>query len=98
MGISTAIFLGDAFWGSAGWGTAQFVGALFWAAVGFGLRGLKQWAWLLTVIAAGITAISGIMDLFGGGAMRFLGVLELALAVGVLIYLFRPHVAHAFGR
>jgi hypothetical protein len=99
MGVSTAIFLGDAFWGSAGWGTAQFVGALFWAVVAIGLRGLKQWAWLLAVIAAGITALSGITDfLTGGSAMPFLGTLELALGVGVLIYLFRPHVARAFGR
>jgi hypothetical protein len=99
MGISSAIFLGDAVWGSAGWGTAQLIGAAVWAAVGFGLRGLKPWAWLLTVIAAGITALSGIMSfLNGGSATPIVGLLEEVVAVGVLIYLFRPHVARAFGR
>jgi hypothetical protein len=99
LGFTTNLFLGDGFWGGAGAGAVQLVGALIWAAVGFGLRGLKQWAWLVAVFAAGVSAFSGIESFLTGGTLwPILGVIEIVLAVGILIYLFRPHVSGAFGR
>lgn len=99
MGLTTTIFMGEAFWGSTGAGSAQLLGAAIWAAVGFGLRRGKQWAWLVAVIAAGISAFSGIGSFLTGGALwPILGVLEIVLAVAILFYLFRPSVTRAFGR
>ncbi len=99
MGLTTAIFWGDAFWGSTAAGTGQLLGAAIWGAVGFGLRGLKQWAWLVAVIAAGYSALTGVQSFLTGGALSpVLATLDLVIAVAVLIYLFRPHVTQLFGR
>ncbi len=66
--------------------------------VGIGLLTLKRWAWILAVIAAGITLAEGIIGMFGGGLLAFCcGGLGIAIPAGIVVYLFRGHVRKLFG-
>lgn len=67
--------------------------------VAFGLLGLKKWAWILTLIAYGLTVLQGVFGLFSGGlAALCCGGLGLLLPVVIFIYLLRPNIRAAFDR
>lgn len=71
--------------------------AILQVIVAFGLLGLKRWAWVLALIAYGVTVIQGVAGLFGGGLGAICcGGLGLIVPVGVLIYLLRGNVRAAF--
>lgn len=86
-------FGGSSFW-SGLWG---MVTAIVQLIVAIGLLGLRRWAWFLALIAVGLTVITGLFGLFGGGfGAFFCGLLGLIIPIGILIYLLRPHVRLAF--
>ena len=82
-------------------GIAGFVGiitAIVQIVTGGGLLALKRWAWYLALVAVGLTVITGILGLFGGGLFAFLcGGLGLIIPIIILIYLLRDPVRAAFG-
>jgi len=99
VGITSSIFLGESFWGSTGWGIGQLIDAGLWLLVAYGLRDLKPWAWIVSVIAAGFMLLTAIQSFLTGGAgAPILGLLDLIIGGGILIYLFRSKVTQAFGR
>lgn len=79
---------------------AAFVGmgSLFLAAIngliGWGLWTGRGWAWVLTLVFEGLWALGSLMGLLDGdpGAL-----LPLAIAGGIVWYLFRPWVRRFFG-
>jgi hypothetical protein len=80
-------------------GSLGIVVAILHIVVAIGLLRLKQWAWLLAVIAYAVTVILGIAGIFGGGFLTVCcGALGLILPIGVLIYLLSGNVRAAFGR
>jgi hypothetical protein len=84
---------GNWFWGAM----LAFGLAILQLVVAFGLLGLKRWAWLLALVAVGLTFVQGIIGLFGGGLGAFLcGAIGLVIPAGILFYLLRPHVRAAF--
>jgi hypothetical protein len=80
------------------WGAMLAVGlAILQLVVAFGLLRLKRWAWLLALVAVGLTFVQGLIGLFGGGMGALLcGAIGLLLPAGILFYLLRPHVRAAF--
>lgn len=84
---------GNWFWGAM----FSFAIAIVQLIVAFGLLGLKRWAWLLALVAVGLTVVQGLIGLFGGGMGAFLcGAIGLLIPAGILFYLLRPHVRAAF--
>ncbi len=64
-----------------------------------GLLQLKRWAWVLALIAVGVTVIQGIVGIFSGGLMAFCcGGLGVLLPIGILLYLLAPGTRAAFYR
>lgn len=82
-------------------GFSGFVGiitAIVQIVTGGGLLALKRWAWYLALVAVGLTVITGILGLFGGGFFAVVcGGLGLVIPIVILIYLLRDHVRAAFG-
>ena len=85
--------------------SAIFVGALGLVAIAFGVGGLglKPWAWSLGVIWCYIAAVYDVVSIFGSRGAGIVGalisaIIGIAVAVGVLYYLFRPTVKEAFGK
>ena len=62
----------------------------------YGLFTLKSWAWMLAVVLQFIALVMNGLQLTGDkmGA----AVISMLIAIGILYYLFRPHVKQAFGR
>jgi hypothetical protein len=84
---------GNWFWGAM----LAFGLAILQLVVAFGLLRLKRWAWLLALVAVGLTFVQGLIGLFGGGMGALLcGAIGLLLPAGILFYLLRPHVRAAF--
>lgn len=82
-------------------GFSGFVGiitAIVQIVTGGGLLALKRWAWYLALVAVGLTVITGILGLFGGGFFAIVcGGLGLVIPVIILIYLLRDSIRAAFG-
>jgi hypothetical protein len=77
-------------------GIVMIVFALLEALVGYGLWTLKGWAWMLTVILAGLGLAMNVLQMLSGeifGAM-----FGLAINGVILWYMMQPHVKAAFGR
>ena len=64
--------------------------------VAFGLFTLKGWAWMLAVVLQAIAIILNVFRM--GGENTVPVVIATLVSVGILYYLFRPHVKQAFGR
>src|SRR5574342_854183 len=80
-------------------GLGALVGAAFWIATGVGALNLKPWAWIVGLVAAGISILSAIWGLIAHGAGWLCVTLpSVVLPVGILIYLLTPAVRRAFGR
>lgn len=64
-----------------------------------GLLRLKSWAWVLALIAVGVTVIQGILGMFSGGLAAFCcGGFGVLLPIGILIYLLSPGTRATFQR
>jgi hypothetical protein len=90
----------------AGWGAfgaAIFlVLAVFEVAIGYGLLKLMNWARMGTVAFVVVGMINSVRVMFGAGGFQggnLIGTaIGLAIDVWIIWYLFRPHVAQAFGQ
>ncbi len=79
-------------------GTFGMVTAVVQIVVAIGLFTLKRWAWYLAIIAVGLTAIEGVIGIFGGGLFAFVcGGIGLIIPIIILFYLLRPHIRELFG-
>jgi len=66
-------------------------------ATGFGLLAVKKWAWILALVAVGLSVLQGIYGTFTGGPFSFMcGMLGLVIPVIVLVYLLLPGVRRSF--
>ena len=64
---------------------------------GFGLLGMKKWAWILALIAVGLSVLQGIFGMFSGGIFSFMcGSFGLVIPVIMLVYLLTPSVRGRF--
>ena len=80
-------------------GLGTLLGAAFWIAAGVGALYLKSWAWIVGVVAAGISSLSAILGLFTNGlGWICLTLPSLVLPIGILVYLLMPGVRKAFGQ
>ena len=88
-----------AFGTSSGWsGLLGIVAAALQIAVAIGLLSMKKWAWILALIAVGVTVLQGIVGALGGGPFALMcGALGLVIPVAILIYLLQPRIRQAFG-
>lgn len=101
--LTGSLFGADAMASSGGanaW--AGFLGlaaAFIQVVAAIGLLMLKRWAWVLAIIAVGVTVIQGMVGIFSGGLMAFCcGGFGVLLPIGILFYLFLPGVRAAFRR
>lgn len=68
-------------------------------ATGIGLLMMKKWAWLLAVIAIGMSVVQGIIGMFSGGIFVFVcGLIWIALPAAILWYLVKPATRKLFGQ
>ena len=66
--------------------------------VAFGLASMKKWAWVLAIIAVGLTILQGVVGIFAGGTFAFIcGSLGLIVPIIILFYLLRADIRTAFG-
>jgi hypothetical protein len=66
--------------------------------VAFGLASMKKWAWVLAIIAVGLTILEGVIGIFGGGSFAFMcGSLGLVVPIIILFYLLKADIRTAFG-
>ena len=66
--------------------------------VGFGLLSMKKWAWILSMVAVGLSVLQGIFGMFNGGIFSFMcGGLGLIIPVIILIYLLTANIRKLFG-
>lgn len=80
-------------------GVLGIITAIVQLVVAFGLWRLRPWAWLLAIIAVGLSVVNGVLGMFSGGLWAFCcGFFGLLIPAGILIYLFTPGVKRAFGR
>jgi len=102
MGVEMGKQMGDATAGGAFGGLWTALGiafltlALLQFVTAYGLFALKRWAWLLAVAMQAVSVMLNGIQLFRGQVAG--SVIAVAIAVGILYYLFRPHVKRAFGR
>ena len=85
--------------GAAGaWaGFLGMITAIVQIVTGFGLLGMKRWAWVLALVAVGLSVLQGIVGVFSGGIFSFMcGSLGLVIPVIVLVYLLTPGVRGRF--
>ena len=85
-------------------GSSAFAGGLGWAVsavialiAGFGALALKGWAWILGLLASGLSLASALWGALQGGSWLF-SAPGLILPAVVFIYLLTPGVRKAFGR
>ena len=83
---------------SAWSGYVGIITAVVQIIVAFGLASMKKWAWILAIIAVGLTILEGVIGIFGGGAFAFMcGSLGLIVPIVILFYLLRANIRAAFG-
>ncbi len=78
-------------------GGLGIISSVLYLAFGVGAWLLKPWAWILGVIGAGLSIVSNVLSLVGGGTL-IAAVIGLIIPVVILWYLFRPEIKAAFGR
>ena len=83
---------------SAWSGYVGIISAVVQIIVAFGLASMKKWAWILAIIAAGLTILEGVIGIFGGGIFAFMcGSLGLIVPIVILFYLLKADIRAAFG-
>jgi hypothetical protein len=83
---------------SAWSGYVGIITAVVQIIVAFGLASMKKWAWVLAIIAVGLTILQGAAGIFAGGTFVFIcGSLGLILPAIILFYLLRADIRAAFG-
>jgi hypothetical protein len=108
FGVGGFSWLTGTLFGAEGWqsfgssstwsATLSIIAAVVQLIVAFGLLGLKRWAWYLALVAIGLTVVTGLLGLFGGGLGAFIcGGIGLVIPIGILIYLIMPNVRSVFG-
>jgi hypothetical protein len=64
---------------------------------GFGLLAMKKWAWILAIIAVGLSVLQGIIGMFNGGIFGFMcGGIGLIIPVILLVYLLSANIRRRF--
>ena len=82
---------------SAWSGYVGIITAVVQIIVAFGLASMKKWAWILAIIAVGLTILEGVIGVFGGGAFAFIcGSLGLIVPIVILFYLLKADIRAAF--
>ena len=83
---------------SGAWaGFLGMITALIQIVTGFGLLAMKKWAYILAMIAVGLSLLQGIFGMFSGGIFSFMcGSLGLVIPVIVLVYLLTPGIRSNF--
>ena len=64
----------------------------------FGAWNLKPWAWMLGVIAEGISAAGALIRLVTPGGTFIFPLISILISGLILYYLFTPEIKRAFGR
>ena len=64
-------------------------------AFAYGAWTLKPWAWMLGIVAQGISIAIALVDGATGGTINFVGI---AISAVIIYYLMTPAVKQAFGR
>jgi len=83
---------------SAWSGYVGIITAVVQIIVAFGLASMKKWAWILAIIAVGLTILEGVIGIFGGGTFGFMcGSLGLIVPIVILFYLLKADIRAAFG-
>jgi hypothetical protein len=83
---------------SAWSGYVGIITAVVQIIVAFGLASMKKWAWVLAIIAVGLTILQGVVGIFAGGTFAFIcGSLGLIVPIIILFYLLRADIRAAFG-
>ena len=83
---------------SAWSGYVGIITAVVQIIVAFGLASMKKWAWVLAIIAVGLTILQGVVGIFAGGTFAFIcGSLGLIVPIIILFYLLRADIRTAFG-
>ena len=95
FGMETVLNFGST---SAWSGYVGIITAVVQIIVAFGLASMKKWAWVLAIIAVGLTILQGVVGVFAGGTLAFMcGSLGLIVPIVILIYLLRADIRAAFG-
>ena len=95
FGMETVLSFGST---SAWSGYLGIITAVVQIIVAFGLASMKKWAWVLAIIAVGLTILQGIVGIFAGGTFAFIcGSLGLIVPIIILFYLLRAEIRTAFG-
>jgi hypothetical protein len=83
--------------GSVWSGMLGMVTAAVQFAAGIGLLQMKEWAWYVAVLGAGLSLLQGITGMFTGGIFTFFcGFLGLLVPGGILIYLLQGRIRALF--
>jgi hypothetical protein len=98
LGFDWFGLLGDlpAFEQSGLWGWLAIAGGILWLAAAFGLWSMQSWAWMLTMIVAGIAlfeAFLWVLEYPGSG----IGLGMSLLPIVIILYLMSSDVKAAFG-
>ena len=95
FGMETVLNFGST---SAWSGYVGIITAIVQIIVAFGLASMKKWAWILAIIAVGLTILQGVVGIFAGGTFAFIcGSLGLIVPIIILFYLLRADIRTAFG-
>lgn len=104
MGFGSLLAPIGALFGGGQLGSSAFAGGLGWAVsavialiAGFGALALKGWAWILGLLASGLSLASALWGILQGSSW-FFSAPGLILPAVVFIYLLTPGVRKAFGR
>jgi uncharacterized membrane protein (DUF2068 family) len=76
-------------------GVIGMAGGLFTLFAGAGLWTLKKWGWWLALLGQGFSIVSHIVPALGGTTTPS-SLVGLLVSIGIVIYLFLPHVRDAF--
>ena len=72
--------------------------ALLDLAFAYGAWNLKPWAWMLGIVAQGISAILALVRLIDGRGGAGAEIVSIAISAIIIYYLMTPEVKKAFGR
>lgn len=77
-------------------GLGSLLSAVLSLVFGIGAWGLRPWAWTLGVFAEALSLVLSLLGLLGRSGNAGGRLLSAVIAAGILYYLFRPAVRHAF--
>lgn len=104
MGFGSLLAPIGALFGGGQLGSSAFAGGLGWAIsavialiAGFGALALKGWAWILGLLASGLSLVTALWGAFQGGSWC-LSAPGIILPGIIVFYLLTPGVRKAFGR